>query len=350
MAGTGVMLVVFAPISLMFSVVTTSYHFMKILHVVVFAIAGLFGVKILGEGLAGMQAPEEDAPPPPTHGKSHAVLYSWLLLYCLVGAQLAWTLKPFLGTPYLPATPPFRLDKGNIFVSTLESFRGINPAFEREIGYRREEVIGHTPTELGILDPAVRGRAIAQLQDRQRICGFEAPYRIESGAVRIGLFAVEKGCIDGQPVLFTAVIDITERKQVQAEERQIALAYEPASVPLPVCADPARIQQCLGNLLQNSLQFTPAGGAITVSCRREGDTALLAIRDTGRGIEPDRLPEIFHPFRQVDRDDSIGGLGLGLSVVRGIIELHGGHIRADSPGPGQGSTFTITLPVMSTGE
>lgn len=151
MAGTGVMLVVFAPISLMFSVVTTSYHFMKILHVVVFAIAGLFGVKILGEGLAGMQ-------------------------------------------------------------------------------------------------------------------------------------------------------------------------------------------------------FTPAGGAITVSCRREGDTALLAIRDTGRGIKPDRLPEIFHPFRQVDRDDSIGGLGLGLSVVRGIIELHGGHIRADSPGPGQGSTFTITLPVMSTGE
>jgi len=129
LAGTGVMLVVFAPISLLFSVVTTSYHFMKILHVVVFVIAGLFGVKILGEGLANMQEPEDDVVQAyRSKGRAQLVLFSWLLLYCLVGAQLAWTLKPFLGTPYLPATPPFRLDKGNIFVSTIESFRGIKPA------------------------------------------------------------------------------------------------------------------------------------------------------------------------------------------------------------------------------
>lgn len=129
LAGTGIMLLVFAPISLLFSVVTTSYHFMKILHVVVFIIAGLFGVRILGEGLIHMHEHLDDVEKPEAgQAKARAVLVCWLLLYCLVGAQIAWTLKPFLGTPYLPATPPFRLERGNIFVSTLESLRDIRPS------------------------------------------------------------------------------------------------------------------------------------------------------------------------------------------------------------------------------
>jgi hypothetical protein len=125
LAGTGVMLMVFAPISALFTVVTTSYHFMKIFHVIVFAIAGLFGVRILGEGLAAMQRHHTETSGEAAPGNAKWVLLSWLLLYCLVGAQLAWTLKPFLGTPYLPATPPFRVEQGNIFVSVLESTRGI---------------------------------------------------------------------------------------------------------------------------------------------------------------------------------------------------------------------------------
>ena len=126
LAGTGVILVVFAPVVMLFTFVTASYHFMKILHVAVFIIAGIFGVKILGEGLVSMQAPAEAETAEPTdRGKVKLVLFSWLVLYCLVGAQLAWTLKPYLGTPYLPATPPFRLEQGNIFVSTIESFQGI---------------------------------------------------------------------------------------------------------------------------------------------------------------------------------------------------------------------------------
>jgi hypothetical protein len=126
LAGTGVALLVFAPISMLFTVVTESYHFMKVLHVVVFCAAGAFGVKILGEALLNMRAEPPTADP--ATGARHRptrLIVSWLLLYCLVGAQLAWTLKPFLGTPYLPETPPFRLDKGNIFVSTIESFHSI---------------------------------------------------------------------------------------------------------------------------------------------------------------------------------------------------------------------------------
>jgi hypothetical protein len=114
LAATGVMLCVFAPIVLLFSAVTENYHFMKVLHVLFFAVAGFFGVKVLGEGLNRMANGQGGT-------RSKALLSAWLLLYCLVGGQLAWTLKPFLGTPYLPATPPFRIDSGNIYVSFFES-------------------------------------------------------------------------------------------------------------------------------------------------------------------------------------------------------------------------------------
>lgn len=115
--------------------------------------------------------------------------------------------------------------------------------------------------------------------------------------------------------------------------------------PLPVRADPVRLQQCIGNLLHNSLKFTPEGGSITVRCRRDGDRAVLSVIDTGRGIDPAALPTLFQVFRQVDRDERAGGLGLGLAVTRGIIELHGGTVTADSPGIDQGSTFSISLPL-----
>lgn len=122
LTGTGVVLAVFAPIAALFTIVTASYHFMKMLHVLVFAAAGLFGVKILGEGMVRMQSsPDGETKLGFIGARTRLVLMCWLLLYCLVGAQLAWTLKPFLGTPYLPATPPFRLARGNIFVSTLGS-------------------------------------------------------------------------------------------------------------------------------------------------------------------------------------------------------------------------------------
>jgi hypothetical protein len=115
LAATGVLLAVFIPIVLMFTVVTENYHFIKMLHVVVFAIAGLFGVCVLSRGLLRL-APEDMG-----RGRTRTLLLSWLLLYALVGGQLAWTLKPFLGTPYLPATPPFRVESGNIYVSFCQS-------------------------------------------------------------------------------------------------------------------------------------------------------------------------------------------------------------------------------------
>ncbi len=113
LSATGTMLAVFVPIVWLFSAVTDSYNFVKNMHVLVFGIAGLFGLKVLWEGLSKL-APQGSS-------KIKGLLVSWLLLYCMVGGQVAWTLKPWLGTPYVPNTPPFRVSKGNIYVSFFES-------------------------------------------------------------------------------------------------------------------------------------------------------------------------------------------------------------------------------------
>lgn len=129
----------------------------------------------------------------------------------------------------------------------------------------------------------------------------------------------------------------------QAHLQQITVMLQLAATPLPIFADPSRLQQCLDNLLHNSMKFTPPGGTITVTCQRDSESALLTVQDTGRGIAPANLPLIFTPFRQVNRLEPAGGLGLGLAIVRGIIDLHGGRIWAESAGIGKGSAFHIAL-------
>jgi hypothetical protein len=118
---------------LLFTVVTENYHFMKVLHVLVFAIAGAFGVSVLHGGLKRL-APRGFA----GFLRVKALLLSWLVLYALVGGQVAWTLKPFLGTPYLPATPPFRIESGNIYVSMARSVTRMGRPVPRPVSYRSE--------------------------------------------------------------------------------------------------------------------------------------------------------------------------------------------------------------------
>jgi CheY-like chemotaxis protein len=124
-----------------------------------------------------------------------------------------------------------------------------------------------------------------------------------------------------------------------------------ASVPprLPrVLGDEGRLQQIVWNLLSNAVKFTPRGGTITVRIARAGPVLRLTVQDTGRGIEPDYLPHVFEAFTQEDGSmtRSYEGIGLGLSIVRSLVELHGGRIRAASGGAGRGATFTVELPVL----
>src|SRR5262249_56111954 len=115
----------------------------------------------------------------------------------------------------------------------------------------------------------------------------------------------------------------------------------------PIMGDATRLQQVLWNLLTNAVKFTPHGGRVEVHLRRRGGHAELSVRDSGQGIAPDLLPRIFDRFRQGDSSTTRvqGGLGLGLAIARQLVELHGGGIKAESPGEGQGTTMTVTLPL-----
>jgi PAS domain S-box-containing protein len=115
-----------------------------------------------------------------------------------------------------------------------------------------------------------------------------------------------------------------------------------------VSGDAARLQQIVWNLLSNAIKFTPNGGRVDIQLDRVGNQAEITVRDTGRGINPDFLPHIFESFRQEDGSITrqYGGLGLGLAIVRQLVEAHGGTITADSPGEGLGAAFTVRLPLL----
>lgn len=114
-------------------------------------------------------------------------------------------------------------------------------------------------------------------------------------------------------------------------------------------ADPDRIGQVLGNLLDNAMRHTPRGGTVTISCRRTGSWVEYVVADTGQGIAAEHLPHLFDRFYRVDaaRNRSQGGSGIGLSIAKAIVEAHGGRISAASAGPGLGATFTVLLPTTS---
>lgn len=115
----------------------------------------------------------------------------------------------------------------------------------------------------------------------------------------------------------------------------------------PVSGDPARLQQVVWNLLSNAVKFTPKGGRVQVLLERVNSHIEISVVDTGMGIRPEFLPHVFERFRQADSSTTrrYGGLGLGLAIVKQLAEMHGGAIRAKSPGEGQGATFTVSLPI-----
>jgi PAS domain S-box-containing protein len=133
-----------------------------------------------------------------------------------------------------------------------------------------------------------------------------------------------------------------------AEAKGVALAVTTAAAAIPlVRADPARLRQVFWNLLSNAVKFTDRGGAVNVGVEADDYAVIVEIRDTGRGIDPATLPFIFDRFRQADGSStrSHGGLGLGLSIVRHIVEAHGGTVTASSEGAGHGACFTVRLQI-----
>jgi PAS domain S-box-containing protein len=121
-----------------------------------------------------------------------------------------------------------------------------------------------------------------------------------------------------------------------------------ADAPYPIHADPTRLQQVFWNLLKNAVKFTAHGGCVGIRCRRDGEYVVAEVNDSGVGIAPDALPRLFKPFEQGERGITrqFGGLGLGLTISKAMVEQHGGTICAHSDGPGKGATFRLRLPLL----
>ncbi|HYO92653.1 MAG TPA: ATP-binding protein, partial [Pyrinomonadaceae bacterium] len=164
--------------------------------------------------------------------------------------------------------------------------------------------------------------------------------RIITGKLRLDARAIEPAGI-----LEAAVNSV----RPAAEAKDIQLDLEIAQATGLVMGDPNRLQQVAWNLLSNAIKFTEAGGRVGVHLLRVNSHVEIIVRDTGQGIKPDFLPHVFDRFRQADGTTTRthGGLGLGLAIVRHLVELHGGRILADSPGEGLGATFTIRLPLLA---
>ena len=164
--------------------------------------------------------------------------------------------------------------------------------------------------------------------------------RIGRGEIRLSLDRID---------LRTVIADTLEQLQpaVQAKHQQLALDVDGAACL--VLGDHVRLVQVLGNVLGNAVRYTPERGAIALALGRAGDTVTVTVTDNGIGIPADRLATIFDMYSQVHQSTmrKSDGLGLGLSLVRALVELHGGSVAAASAGPGQGSTFTVRLPRSS---
>jgi len=139
--------------------------------------------------------------------------------------------------------------------------------------------------------------------------------------------------------------------QLASEAKNIKLEVRVDASARHITGDVTRLQQVIWNLLSNAIKFTPEGGSVAVRLERLGHNARIIVSDTGQGISNQFLPFIFDRFRQADGSSTRrqSGLGLGLAIVRHLVELHGGTIEAESPGEGLGSTFTIKLPLAQQG-
>lgn len=200
-------------------------------------------------------------------------------------------------------------------------------------------------------DPARRG-AVAEMMGRQvRHLARLLDDLLDVSRISRGKIALQLEVLALDHSLERAV---EEHRDLLPEGRSPRITLRTPPRPVPVAADPTRLHQILGNLLGNAVKYTPEDGRIWVTLESDETQAVVRVRDSGVGMNRHEIEAVFEPFRQLgqpgrDEERRRGGLGLGLTLVRQLADLHGGSVTAASPGPGRGSTFTLRLPVAPEG-
>ncbi|MBD1821131.1 PAS domain-containing protein [Cyanobacteria bacterium FACHB-DQ100] len=197
----------------------------------------------------------------------------------------------------------------------------------------------------GKLDPQRAATALATIERNAKL-----QVQLIEDLLDISRILQGKLRVNPCPVNLAATIDAAlQTVRLAAEAKDIQIQTNIGTEVANVLGDAGRLQQVLWNLLSNAVKFTPEQGQIEVRLTIVHAQAQIQVQDTGKGIQPDFLPYVFEYFRQADSSSTrtFGGLGLGLAIARQIVELHGGTIQAESSGEGQGSTFTVRLPLLS---
>jgi PAS domain S-box-containing protein len=204
------------------------------------------------------------------------------------------------------------------------------------------QILIQSSLDAGTTDRALRTIARNAEAQSQLIADVLDVSRIVSGKLRVSVQRVELGRLAAEAL---------DSVRPAAEGKEVELRQEIAQGPLWLRADPDRVQQILWNLLTNAIKFTPRGGCVTLRVSRDDAAMKVSVTDTGVGITQDFLPRVFERFSQGDSSTTRahGGLGLGLAIVRHLAEAHGGTVMAESPGENLGATFTVVLPVQSSG-
>jgi signal transduction histidine kinase len=207
---------------------------------------------------------------------------------------------------------------------------------------------------LGWLSMLTKGEAVSASETREAIAVIQRNAQIQAKLIDdlLEMNKLSHGDVrlELEPTDVGVVLDAAMQALRPAADSKgvgMAVVVDP-SVP-PITADARRVQQILWNILHNAVKFTPTSGCVDVDVSQDGRYVRVSVKDTGHGIVPEFLPYVFDRFRQADSSTTRGawGLGIGLSIAKHLVELHGGSIQASSPGPGQGSTFVVEFPILS---
>ena len=194
---------------------------------------------------------------------------------------------------------------------------------------------------VGLTDTVRAARGLEVIERNTKLLAQLIEDLLDVSRIVTGKLRIDRRQVDPVAVVEAAI----EAVQGVADAKEIQLDAFVDPDAGPVLADPGRLQQVVWNLLSNAIKFSPAHGRIEIQLERDGSFARITVADKGSGIKPELLPQIFDRFRQGERKS--GGLGLGLAIVRHIVELHGGTVRAQSAGEGQGATFIVALPTLT---